>query len=147
MVLFQSCEVTSFLKTCKLLKRKYASYLKNPSSKIERRFYKQCTLSGIILTSDRYHAFIYTRQNKLRVTPRSKQCNSIFGKMPGLIPISDCYNDLTDDTLGTDEQFPVKIFFSKNLIFEILKILIFNPNSLNFYFLWLINHFPIRLEK
>ena len=39
----------------------------------------------------------YTRQNKLRVTSRSKQCNSIFNEMPGLIPISDCFNNLTDD--------------------------------------------------
>ena len=67
--------------------------------------------------------------------------------MPGLIPMSDCYNNLTDDTLWSDEQFPPKIFFSKKLIFEISKILIFNPNSLNYYFLWLINHFPIRLVK
>ena len=89
----------------------------------------------------------YTRQNKLRVIPRSKQCNSIFSKLPGLISISDCYNNLTDDTLGLDEQFPVKIFFSKSLIFEISKIFIFNPKSLNFYFLWLINHFSIRLVK
>ena len=87
----------------------------------------------------------YTRQNKLRVTSRSKQCSSIFNEMPGLIPVSDCYNNLTDDILGPDEQFPVKIFFSKSLIFEISKILIFNPKSLNFNFLWLINHFSIRL--
>ena len=75
---------------------------------------------------------IYTRQNKLRVTSRSKQCNSIFNNMLGLFPISDCYNNLTDDTLGSDEQFSVKIFFSKSFIFEISKILIFNPKSLNF---------------
>ena len=31
-----------------------------------------------------------------------------FQKMPWLIPIPDCYNDLIDDTLGSDEQFPVK---------------------------------------
>ena len=90
---------------------------------------------------------MYTRQNKLRVIPCSKQCNSIFSKLPGLISISDCYNNLTDDTLGLDEQFPVKIFFSKSLIFEISKIFMFNPKSLNFYFLWLINHFSIRLVK
>ena len=89
----------------------------------------------------------YTRQNKLRVTPRSKQCNSIFSKLPGLISISDCYNNLTEDILDSDEQFRVKIFFSKNLIFEISKTFIFNQKSLNFHFLWLINHFPIRLVK
>ena len=89
----------------------------------------------------------YTRQNKLRVTPRSKQCDSIFRKLPGLISISDCYNNLTDDTLGSNEQFRVKIFFSKSLIFEISKIFIFNPKSLTFHFLCLINHFPIRLVK
>ena len=61
--------------------------------------------------------------------------------MPGLIPISDWHNNLTDDILGSDEQFPVKIFFSKSLIFEISKILIFNPKSLNFNTLWLIYHF------
>ena len=72
---------------------------------------------------------------------------SIFSKMPGLSSISDCNNNLTDDTLGSDEQFPVKIFFSKSLIFEISKIFIFNPKSLNCYFLWLINHFSIRLVK
>ena len=65
--------------------------------------------------------------------------------MPGLIPISDSFNDLTDDILGPDEQFPVKIFFSKILIFEISKILIFNPKSLNFNSLWLIYHLSIRL--
>ena len=78
---------------------------------------------------------LYTRQNKLRVTSRSKQCSSIFNEISGLIPVSDCYNDLTDDILGPDEQFAVKIFFSKSLIFEISKILIFNPKSLNFNFL------------
>ena len=57
---------------------------------------------------------IDTRQNKVRVTPRSKQCNSFFSKMSGLISISNCYNNLTDDALGLDEQFPVKLFFSKN---------------------------------
>ena len=88
---------------------------------------------------------IYTRQNKLRVTSRSKQCNSIFNEMPGLIPISDCFNNLTDDILGPDEQLPVKIIFSKSLIFEISKILIFNPKSFNFNSLWLINHLSIRL--
>ena len=81
------------------------------------------------------------------VTPRSKQCNSIFSKMPGLIPILDCYNNLTADTLWSDEHFPVKIFFSKSLIYEISKILIFNPKAVNFYFLWLLNHFSIRLVK
>ena len=55
---------------------------------------------------------MYTRQNKLRVTPHSKQCNSILSKMPGLIPMPHCYNTLTADTLWSDEQFPVKIFFS-----------------------------------
>ena len=89
--------------------------------------------------------FIYTRQNKLRVTSRSKQCSSIYNEMPGFISVSDCYNNLTDDILGPDEQFPVKIFFSKSLILEISKILIFNPKSLNFNFLWLINHFSIRI--
>ena len=67
--------------------------------------------------------------------------------MPGLIPMSDCYNNLTADILWSNEQFPVKIFFSKSLIFEISKILIFNPKSLNLYFLWLVNHFSIRLMK
>ena len=88
--------------------------------------------------------YSYTRQIKLRVTSRSKQCNSIFNEMPVLIQISDCFNNLTDDILGPDEQFPVKIFFSKILIFEISKILIFNPKSLNFKTLWLINHLSFR---
>ena len=93
------------------------------------------------------YILIYARQNKLRITPRSKQCNSIFSKTPGLIPMSDCYNNLIADTLWSNEQFPVKIFFSKSLIFEISKILIFNPKSVNLYFLWLVNHFSIRLMK
>ena len=38
-----------------------------------------------------------------------------------------------------------KNIFSKSLIFEISKILIFNPKSVNLYFLWLVNHFSIRL--
>ena len=54
---------------------------------------------------------------------------------------------LTADTLWPDEQFSVKIFFSKSLFFEISKILIFNPKSVNLYFLWLVNHFSIRLVK
>ena len=103
-------------------------------------FCKQCSGCDVFIS-------IYTRQNKLRVTSHSQQCNSIFNKMPGLIPISDCYNNLTDDTLVSDEQFSVKIFFSKSLIFEISKILIFNPKSLNCSFLWLIDHFSIRLVK
>ena len=90
---------------------------------------------------------IYTRQNMLRVTSRSKQCNSIFSKMPGLIPMSDWFYNLTADTLWSDEQFPVKIFFSKSSIFEISKILIFNPKSENLYFQWLVNHFSLRLVK
>ena len=65
--------------------------------------------------------------------------------MPGLIPISDCFNNLDDDILGPDEQFSVKIFFSKILIFDISKILTFNPKSLIFNSLWLINHLSIRL--
>ena len=67
--------------------------------------------------------------------------------MPGLIPMSDCYNNLTADTLWSDEQFQVKIFFSKSFIFEISKILIFNTKSVNFYFRWLVNYFSIRLVK
>ena len=90
---------------------------------------------------------IYTRQNKIRVTSRSKQCYSIFNRMPGLNLISDWYDNLTDDILGSVEQFSVKTFVSKSLIFDISKILIFYPKSLNFYSLWLINHFAIRLEK
>ena len=90
---------------------------------------------------------MYTRQNKFRVTPRSKQYNFIASKMPGLIPKSDCFNNLTDDTLGPDEKFPIKIFSSKTLIFETSKILIFSPKLLNFYILFLINHISIRLVK
>ena len=51
----------------------------------------------------------YTRENKLRVTTHFKHCDSISRKMRGLIPISDCYNNLTDCILGSDEQFQVKI--------------------------------------
>ena len=67
--------------------------------------------------------------------------------MPGLIQMSDCCSNFTADTLWSDEQFPVKIFFSKSLIFEISKILIFIPKSVNLYFLWLVNHFSFRLVK
>ena len=107
----------------------------------------KCYRSPRQLISTKKRWWLYTRQNKLRVTSRSKQCNSFYNEMPVLIPISDCYNNLTDDTLGSDEQFSVKIFFSKKLIFEISKILIFNPKSLNFYSVWSINHFSIRLVK
>ena len=106
---------------------------------------RSCVARHIILG-----LFKYIRQNKLRVTPRSKQCNSIFSQMPGLLPISDSYDNLTADTLWSDEQFPVKKYFvSTSLIFEISKILIFNPKSVikNFYSLWLVNHFSIRLVK
>ena len=67
--------------------------------------------------------------------------------MPGLIPISYCYNNLTDDTVGPYEQFSVKILFSKSLIFEISNILIFNPKSYFFSSVWLVNHFSLRLVK
>ena len=110
-----------------------------------RHMYNDNISKGLVFKI--YQPFTYTWQNKLRVTSRSKQCNSIFDKMPGLIPISDCYNNLTDDTLWPDEQFSVKIFFSKSLIFEISKILIFNPKSLNFPSVWLVNHFSLRLVQ
>ena len=61
--------------------------------------------------------------------------------------MSDRFYNLTVDTLWSDEQFPVKIFFSKSSIFEISKILIFDPKSENLYFLWLVNHFSLRLVK
>ena len=89
----------------------------------------------------------YTRQNKLRVASHSQQCNSIFNKMLGLIPISDCYNNLIDDTLVSDEQFSVKIFFFKKFKFWDLKNPYFNPKSLNCSSLWLIDHFSNRLVK
>ena len=65
--------------------------------------------------------------------------------MPGLIPYF--YNNLTDDTLGSDEQFSVKKYFFLSFIFEISKILYLNPKSLNSYSLWLINQFSIGLVK
>ena len=52
---------------------------------------------------------------KLRVTPRSKQCNSIFSKMPGLIPISDYYNNLTDDTLEIKRRRSDPVLWQKPL--------------------------------
>ena len=56
--------------------------------------------------------------------------------MPRLIPISDCYKNLTGDTLGSDKQFSVKIFFSKKLIFEISKIFFFlKPKIIKLLFL------------
>ena len=70
--------------------------------KILKQCQRSCVAGHIILG-----LFNYTRQNKLRVTPRSKQCNSIFSQMPGLLPISDSYDNLTADTLWSDEQFPV----------------------------------------
>ena len=109
----------------------FLNAIKHPSCRLSnlRRPLGKGGVAGSIPGGD-----IYTRQNKLRVTSRSKQCNSFFfNKMHGLIPILDCYNNLPDDILGSNEEFSVKIFFSKSLIFEILKILIFNPKSLNFY--------------
>ena len=90
---------------------------------------------------------IYTRQNKLRVRPRSKQCISIFSRMPALIQLPKRLNILTGDLLRSHEQFPVKIIFSKIVIFEISKILIFNPKSFNSFLMINLPFFNQTFEK
>ena len=92
----------------------------------ERPVHYLCTLEP-----GRPGCVIYTRQNKLRVRPRSKQCISISSRTPVLIQITECLNFSTNDILMSREQFPVKIFFSKSPIFQISKILISNPKSFN----------------